>query len=455
MSRTVGELEERVHSLLEDGRFEEALAVVDLSLREKPRNAHLHYLRATVLYAMREWDEALREFYTASSLAPTEVRYLLEYGVVLFNRNERETAREVFKQVLKLDYECETAHNYIRIIDSMRHTPGAPPPPPSTSGGRRRKEREQLARERAVSSLPEEYRKNLSITDSDFWDNYKTMAARMAAGGPHIDEEQAGRILGATDFAELHSHEFERELELKYSLPILMPSLAWWLSLFMWPAGFIYAGDSRAAKKFGLVWTILVLLFVLSLLCAMSSAISIDYDTAGLILGEKFCRRLLRGDPDVFMRWNRGFKLLSATSAALLGLSLLAGCAWAASAAMRAARGRNLSLGLVIDVFTESGEDGRNLTMLTVNLGFEHGLKEGEVLVVGKRQFRAVYDEQVEDLTLKSRFLRIGLAKVDELFDLTAICRYRPDEGKAASLPKPGDRVVPCEFLDREREYFE
>lgn len=90
-------------ALFKIGKYEEALAVVDVALKTKPESPTEWSNRGFVLSALGHYEEALEAFDKSLALNPDSTEVLTSRGIVFFRTGKPEKALEVFEEALAVE----------------------------------------------------------------------------------------------------------------------------------------------------------------------------------------------------------------------------------------------------------------------------------------------------------------------------------------------------------------
>jgi tetratricopeptide (TPR) repeat protein len=112
--------------LLAQERYEEVEAVTRQILRVDASNYYANLRLAFALRQQKKLEPAEEILERMSTLYPTDVRFLIERGLVKAARNQTEAARRLFSDVLTLDPENTVAREY---LSASPKSPGAKPEP--------------------------------------------------------------------------------------------------------------------------------------------------------------------------------------------------------------------------------------------------------------------------------------------------------------------------------------
>jgi len=109
-----------VHSLYQQGQFEDAKIIANGILTSEPENAYLHALLASSLHNLNKTDEAIEEYTRTLELLPEHVASLANRGELLLGQGKLREAAADLKKAIELDPEKkDPAANRARLLVQM------------------------------------------------------------------------------------------------------------------------------------------------------------------------------------------------------------------------------------------------------------------------------------------------------------------------------------------------
>jgi len=100
-----------VNLLAEEGRYEEALAVLDKAIKTHPENYRLYWSKGLIYIRMGETDRAIENFRSALEIAPDEAELYYHIGIVYYNK-----AIDLQEQSLRI----KNSEEYMALKDLSR-----------------------------------------------------------------------------------------------------------------------------------------------------------------------------------------------------------------------------------------------------------------------------------------------------------------------------------------------
>jgi tetratricopeptide (TPR) repeat protein len=106
---------QEIHTLIQNRKFEEALAMLVELFEKQDVDAEVHYLLGTCFYAKEDISNAVRFLKKASDLEPDSIEYLLSLGMAYEAFSKYEKAFDVYVKMIKLNGEVSYA------VERMAH----------------------------------------------------------------------------------------------------------------------------------------------------------------------------------------------------------------------------------------------------------------------------------------------------------------------------------------------
>jgi len=105
----------RATTLAVQGRFEEALAAFDESIRLDSRIHRAHYNRALTLEKLGRHEDAAAAYARAIQLEPTDHKAHLNMGTCLEQVGQRQQAIQAYREAIRIKPDYASAHNNLGL----------------------------------------------------------------------------------------------------------------------------------------------------------------------------------------------------------------------------------------------------------------------------------------------------------------------------------------------------
>jgi tetratricopeptide (TPR) repeat protein len=120
----IDDLVQRALLLMEIGRLDEALAILDSVVAKAPDYAEGWNKRATLLYVMSEYDRSLKDIDCVLSLEPRHFGAISGIGLIRAAKGDFQGAIDAYRRVLAIDPHNGSAQKSIDAL--QKHIDGSP-----------------------------------------------------------------------------------------------------------------------------------------------------------------------------------------------------------------------------------------------------------------------------------------------------------------------------------------